>query len=105
MRIYFIGAVFIAWSFISILVNVYKLYDVGYTLLNIVGIALNLTAVILWLLLIKKYYIRTYGIEKLHKGQASLYPSILIDYEKNVRLCYMIIVFNRIYIINYKKRS
>jgi len=104
MRTYFIGAISVAWSLTFILVSVYKLYDVGYMPLHVLGIALNVTVLFLWLLLIKKNYIRTYGMEKLHKGQASLYPSIVVDYEKNVRLCYMIIVFNRIYIINYKKR-
>jgi len=104
MRTYFIGAISVAWSLTFILVSVYKLYDVGYTPLSMAGIALNVAVVILWLSLLRRYYVRTYGMEKLHRGQASLYPSIVVDYEKNVRLCYMIIVFNRIYIINYKKR-
>ena len=101
---YFIGVILIAWSLLAVLANVYNLIDLGYTPLRIIAVVVNAVSLILWLLLIKTYYIRTYGMERLDKGQASLYPSVLIDYEKNVRMCYMIIVFNRIYVINYKKR-
>lgn len=71
---------------------------------SIEAILLNGIGLILWILIIAKYYKRTVAMTKLEPGQTALYPCLLIDYEKGKRFAYLIVLFKRAYIIDYKRR-
>ena len=99
MRVYFVALLMIVLSIISITYSI-----VDNSSFSIVSIPLNGIGVILWVLIIAKYYKRTVGMVKLDPGQTALFPSVLIDYEKGKRFAYIIVLFKRAYMIDYKKR-
>lgn len=99
MRVYFVALLMIALGIISIIHSI-----ANGSSFSIVAIPLNGIGIILWVLIIAKYYKRTVGMVKLDPGQTALFPSVLIDYEKGKRFAYIIILFKRAYIIDYKRR-
>lgn len=99
MRVYFVALLMIALGIISIIHSI-----VNGSSFSIVAIPLNGIGIILWVLIIAKYYKRTVGMVKLDPGQTALFPSVLIDYEKGKRFAYIIVLFKRAYIIDYKRR-
>lgn len=99
MRVYFVSLLMIVLGIISIIYSI----ATGSSF-SIVAIPLNGVSIILWVLIIAKYYKRTVGMIKLDPGQTALFPSVLIDYDKGKRFAYIIVLLKRAYTIDYKRR-